>query len=73
MDSTIIVAAFGFAGTLAGSFGGIMAANKLVNYRLGQLEKKVDEHNNLVSRMYAAEQKEALLSEAVEHLKKFHE
>ena len=27
----------------------------LVEYRLGQLEEKVDQHNNLVERMYAVE------------------
>lgn len=29
----------------------------LVEYRLGQLEEKVDQHNNLVERMYAVEAK----------------
>ena len=27
----------------------------IVEYRLGQLEEKVDQHNNLVERMYAVE------------------
>ena len=29
----------------------------IVEYRLGQLEEKVDQHNNLVERMYAVEAK----------------
>ena len=32
-----------------------MTANKLTNYRVEQLEKKVDKHNNLIERMYDLE------------------
>ena len=38
-----------------GSHGGILASNRLTNYRIAQLEKRVDKHNNLVERMAAAE------------------
>ena len=41
--------------TLIGSLGGILASNRLTNYRIAQLEKRVDKHNNLVERMAAAE------------------
>ncbi|MCQ2484746.1 MAG: hypothetical protein MJ168_05370 [Clostridia bacterium] len=51
----IIIAVIAFAGTLVGTFGGILAANKLSNYRIEQLEKKVEKHNNLVERMYHVE------------------
>ena len=51
----IIVAIIAFAGTLVGTFGGILAANKLTSYRIEQLEKKVEKHNNLVERMYNVE------------------
>ena len=41
------------------SFLGVYLSNRksaaLVEYRLKQLEDKVSEHNNLVDRMYAAE------------------
>ena len=33
----------------------------LVEYRLKELEEKVDKHNNLVERMYAVESKIAIL------------
>lgn len=52
----IIVAALALVGTLLGSFGGIMAANKLTNYRIQQLEKKVDEHNIVIKRTYVLEE-----------------
>lgn len=46
-----------FVGTVIGTFGGIMASAKLTNYRLEQLEKKVDKHNNLIERTYRLEEK----------------
>lgn len=51
----IITALIAFAGTLVGSIGGILAANKLCLFRIEQLEKKVEKHNNLVERMYCVE------------------
>ena len=42
--------------TLAGVFGGILTANKLSNYRIEQLEKKVEKHNNTIERTYKLEQ-----------------
>lgn len=72
MTEAIIVAVLSLIGTLGGTFGGIMAANKLTNYRIEQLEKKVEEHNNLVSRMYEIEKHEAILDEEIEQLKGYH-
>lgn len=40
--NTVVVALCGFAGTCVGSWGGL----KLNSYRIEQLEKKVDKHNN---------------------------
>lgn len=72
MNEAIIVAVLSLIGTLGGTFGGIITANKLTNYRIEQLEKKVSEHNNLISRMYEVEKKEAILEEEVEQLQKYH-
>ena len=55
MNDTVVVAAFSLAGTVIGSLGGILTANKLVNYRLKKLEEKVQAHNNLVERTYKLE------------------
>ena len=55
MSESGFVALLSLAGTLGGAFGGIMVANRLVNYRLEQLEKKVDKHNCVIDRMYKAE------------------
>ena len=40
MDSTVISAILALVGSVAGTFGGIMAGNKLTEYRLKELEKK---------------------------------
>lgn len=72
MTEGVLVAILSLAGTLGGSMLGILASNKLTVYRLQQLEKKVEEHNNLVSRMYEVEKHEAILDEEVEQLKKYH-
>ena len=51
MTSTIIVALISLVGTLAGSLGGIIVSSKLTSYRLEQLEKKVDKHNNFAEKI----------------------
>lgn len=55
MTEPIIVALLGFAGTLLGSLFGVLAAQKLTQYRLAQLEDKVNKHNNLIERTYVLE------------------
>lgn len=55
MTSEIVVALLSLLGTAAGSVAGVLAANRLTNYRIEQLEKKVEKHNNLVERMVAVE------------------
>ncbi len=55
MSEAIIVAILGFAGTLLGSLLGVLAAQKLTQYRLSQLEDKVNKHNNLIERTFKLE------------------
>lgn len=55
MTSEIIVALLGLTGTLTGSFLGVVAAGKLTQYRLQQLEEKVNRHNNLIERTFILE------------------
>ena len=55
MTSEITVASLGLIGTLAGSFLGVVAAGKLTQYRLQQLEDKVNKHNNLIERTFILE------------------
>ena len=55
MQAEIVVALLSLIGTLAGSLIGVLASNKLTNYRIAQLEEKVAKHNNLVERTYKLE------------------
>ena len=55
MTSEIIVAGLGLLGTLSGSFLGVVTANKLVQYRLQQLEEKVSRHNHIIERTFILE------------------
>lgn len=57
MDNAVIVALLGFAGTLVGTFAGIITSAKLTAYRIEQLEKRVAEHNNFARRMPVIEEK----------------
>ena len=53
----------GFLGTLVGTFGGILVSNRLTNYRIEQLEKKVEKHNSIVERTFKLEQNQVLYEE----------
>ena len=55
MDDSVIVALIALLGTAFGSVAGILAANRLVIYRIEQLECKVAKHNNLIERIYKLE------------------
>ena len=63
MSPEIVVGLLSLAGTLIGSIAGIIASNRLTMYRLEQLEKKVDKHNNVIDRTYKLEEGQALLVE----------
>lgn len=68
INPEITVAILSLIGTLAGTFGGIMAANRLTNYRIAQLEEKVARHNNLIERTYKIEERLAVHDEKIHDL-----
>ena len=61
MWGEVIVGCLSLIGTLAGSYGGI----RLMLYRIEQLEKKVEKHNNLVERIYKVEEKTTVQDEQI--------
>ena len=65
MLAEVITAALSLMGTLVGTLGGIALSNNLTNYRIEQLEKKVEKHNNLITRTYKLEQEFAVMDEKV--------
>lgn len=73
MEAEITVALLSLVGTGLGSIFGILTANKMTNYRIQQLELKVDKHNCLVERMALVEQSQKItvkqMNYVMEHLK----
>ena len=69
MSDVIVVALISLAGTALGTWGGIRQANKLTNYRIEQLERKVDKHNNVIERTYQLEKDMAIVKEDLKNLK----
>lgn len=65
MTDTVLVAILSLIGTLGGSLCGILTANKLTNYRIEQLEKKVEKHNSVIERVYELEKHEAVMDEEI--------
>jgi hypothetical protein len=64
----IIVGLLSCGGTIIGTFGGIMAANRLTNYRIEQLEKKVDKHNNFAGRIPVIEEQMKVANHRIDDL-----
>jgi ABC-type lipoprotein release transport system permease subunit len=63
VPAEVITAALSLVGTLVGTLGGIALSSNLTNYRIEQLEKKVEKHNNLITRTYKLEQEFAVMDE----------
>lgn len=50
MSDEILTALITLLGSAIGTVSGILATQKLTNYRIEQLEKKVEEHNKVKER-----------------------
>lgn len=65
----IIIAVIAALGAFGGSYISAKKSNEkasaLMAYRLEQLESKVDKHNNLIERMYKAEEKLEIIKEKI--------
>ena len=72
MSEAVIVALLGLLGTLAGSFLGVLASQKLTQYRLERLEKKVDLHNQVVERTFILEGEMREAQHDIRDLKAYH-
>jgi ABC-type lipoprotein release transport system permease subunit len=72
MATEVVVALLGLMGTLAGSFLGVLAASKLTNYRLQQLEDKVNKHNNIIERTFILEGQMLECQHDIKDLKAYH-
>ena len=72
MTDTVLVALLALIGSLGGTFGGILTATKLTNYRIEQLEAKVEKHNSVVERTFRLEGDVKELQHEVGDLKEYH-
>ena len=61
----IIVAVLGMIGALGGSWIANRKNMALIEYRLKQLEEKVNKHNNLIERTYQLEKQVAIIQEEI--------
>lgn len=55
MSEAILVAIISGICTLIGSCGGVIASSRLTQYRLAQLEKQVNRHNQVIERTFRLE------------------
>ena len=63
----IIIAVCGCIGSLIGSFGGF----RLISYRVEQLEKKVDKHNNFAERLPVVEEQIKVINHRLEDVEEY--
>lgn len=62
--ATVIVGLLSLLGTLVGSFSGM----KLMSYRIEQLERKVDKHNNFAERIPVIEEQIKVANHRIDDL-----
>ena len=55
MSNEIVVAVIGLVGSTFGAFIGVVASANLTDYRIEQLEKKVEKHNGVIERTFKLE------------------
>ena len=65
MSEEVLVALIGLAGSGLGSVLGILVSSKLTQYRLEQLEKKVEVHNKVIDGVYKLEERTELQEEKI--------
>ena len=63
VSEMVAVALIGLVGSAAGSLGGILVSARLTQYRLEQLEQKVQAHNRLIERTYKLEERSEIQEE----------
>ena len=66
MQGELLVAVLSFLGTCLGSWGGL----KLMSYRIEQLERKVEKHNNFAGRMPVVEEQIKDINRRIEDLER---
>ncbi len=73
MEQSAIVAIISMLGTVFGSLSGVMISAKLTNYRLEQLEKKVDKHNSFAEKIPLLQMRIDTLERKLNHIRSEHD
>ena len=73
MPDTILVAMISGLCTLLGSLGGVVASSSLTQFRLKQLESKVEKHNSVIERTFRLEGRMDEAEHDLRDLKKYHQ
>ena len=68
MDTSIIVAIIGLVGSVLVQIVSIVVNNNVIKYRIEQLEKKVEKHNNLIERVYELEKNNSVQDVRLERI-----
>lgn len=66
MTDTIIVAVLSLLGTCLGSIVSVLTANKLTNFKIDELTKKVEKHNSVVERVFGLEKENEVILNRLE-------
>lgn len=72
MRTEVVIALLSCAGTVAGAFLGVLASQKLTNFRLKSLEDKVNKHNSIIERTFVLEEKVRAANHRIDELEDEH-
>lgn len=70
MDTAVICGIISAASAIIVSVITAVYNNKLLVYRLEQLEKKMDKHNSIIERVFTLEEAQSVTNERLKHLEK---
>lgn len=70
MTDAVISGIFQVLAILVSGVVSAVVSNKLMKYRIEQLEKKVDKHNSVIDRTYHLESEVEVLKTEIENLQK---
>lgn len=66
MNAELSIAIISMAGTVMGSVSGILIANRLSNYRIGELERKVERLSHLMEQFCRLEENTHRLEDRIQ-------
>lgn len=70
MNNTVLVSIISFLGTLVGTAGGILASSRLTQYRIEQLEKKVEAYTKTALKIPIIEERMNNINLRIQNLEK---